>query len=170
MSTNCIKLNKFQSCLCPHVVVTFGYNISIMLFFTILYIFWLSSDSSGKYTWKHQRFHSGILSDYICLFSINTSLLKRWPFWSWLPSALLISFPPTGSGWILSRTEGKQRKTICDPSPCDIWEKNVSNETFMIELQVFVHICLNNIGFIFQKKSYFWNTSMKHKLLCLWNA
>lgn len=136
-----------------------------MLFFTILYIFWLSSDSSGKYTWKHQRFHSGILSDYICLFSIP-HYWRGGLFEAGCQVSCWFHSPPTGSGWILSRTEGKQRKTICDPRPCDIWEKNVSNETFMIELQVFIHICLNNIGFIFQKKSYFWNTSMKHKLLC----
>lgn len=134
--------------LCLHIVITLGYDSPIVLFFMILCVSLLSSDSSRKRTWKHQKIPSRISSDSVAVSSqglISEDVASS----KWLPGVLLISFPAgvAGSWWGL---EGKQRKTICDPKPlCHLGEK-CSQWDLQDWTPRFVHICLNNTGFTFQ--------------------
>lgn len=73
-------------------MITLGYDSSIVLFFMILYISLLSSDSSRKRTWKHQKILSRISSDSVAVSSqglISEDVASA----KWLPGVLLISFP-----------------------------------------------------------------------------
>lgn len=91
-------------------------------------------------------FHNGILSDsmaisFQCLISEEVAFLK-------LAANCPADFIPHWHGWILSRTGEKTKKNYLSPNFFPIWKKNGN---FMTELQVILHICLNDIGYTFHK-------------------
>lgn len=78
-------------------MITLGYDSPIVLFFMILCISLLSSDSSRKRTWKHQKIPSRISSDSAAVSSqglISEDVASS----KWLPGILLISFPAGVAG------------------------------------------------------------------------
>lgn len=134
--------------------------MTILLFFMILYISLLSSDSSGKCMWKHHRFHSRISLDSVAVTS-QYLISEEVAFWSWLPSVLLILFPAGMVGsW--QGQEGKERKAVCDPEACDFWGKMFPMGPSWLNSKICMHVKITWIHLskqiiIFEIQM--WNTS-----------